>query len=328
MAKPYPPVTLRLVSWGGSLDLVAAAARVTVSRKDLYEALKGLDTETWIRELVVRGHGSPLEHLSYTFEATCSRVCSHQLVRHRIASYTQQSMRTTDGFLRRSVLGLCSLLDVECPAKPRNPRDYERYVEAVEKALEELRENNIDGIVAALSIGFVFNPFRPKRLLRHHAEVYLRALRDYYLLLAQGEPYEEARYILPHSVRTRIVFTMNARELLEVFIPLRTCTRAQWEIRLVAWMARTLVEKLHPELAKYMGPRCLLHENRVRRNPCTLNEIVEGACSPVAEKCPEKTPREAIRACLAASYQQYLKYVEMFPEALDINAINKQALEH
>jgi thymidylate synthase (FAD) len=38
-------------------------------------------------------HESPLEHASLTFHITCSRACSHQLVRHRIASYSQQSQR-------------------------------------------------------------------------------------------------------------------------------------------------------------------------------------------------------------------------------------------
>lgn len=38
-------------------------------------------------------HESPLEHVSLTWHITCSRACSHQLVRHRIASYSQQSQR-------------------------------------------------------------------------------------------------------------------------------------------------------------------------------------------------------------------------------------------
>jgi thymidylate synthase (FAD) len=58
------------------------------------------DLDEWILELIVRGHGSPLEHSLYIYEVTCSRVCSHQLVRHRHASYTQLSQRYSDKYLR------------------------------------------------------------------------------------------------------------------------------------------------------------------------------------------------------------------------------------
>lgn len=49
--------------------------------------------ENFIRRMVKTGHESPLEHAALTFHLTCSRACSHQLVRHRIASYSQQSQR-------------------------------------------------------------------------------------------------------------------------------------------------------------------------------------------------------------------------------------------
>jgi thymidylate synthase (FAD) len=51
--------------------------------------------EAFIRRMLKaeHAHESPLEHASLTFHVTCSRACSHQLVRHRIASYSQQSQR-------------------------------------------------------------------------------------------------------------------------------------------------------------------------------------------------------------------------------------------
>ncbi len=321
-AKIRPPVTVRLVSWSGSLTLIAAAARVTVSRKDLYEALKGLDVGVWMAELLSRSHGSPLEHAVYSFEATCSRVCSHQLVRHRLASYTQQSMRVTDGFLRSTVLELCSLLGSACPSKPRKPEHYTVYANTVLKALEALEEGRmVDGIVYSVSTGFTLNPFHPLRRHVEHAKAYLQSLYTYYALLAEGEAMEEARYVLPQAVRTRIVFTMNARELAEVFIPLRTCMRAQWEIRLLAWMVRDLLQKLHPELYRYTGPRCVLQDARVRGTLCTLAEYVEGTCKPVVQRCPEKLPSAAILACLKATYTQYRRYIEAYPDAMQLKPI-------
>ena len=51
--------------------------------------------EVFIRRMLKaeHAHESPLEHASLTWHITCSRACSHQLVRHRIASYSQQSWR-------------------------------------------------------------------------------------------------------------------------------------------------------------------------------------------------------------------------------------------
>lgn len=51
--------------------------------------------ENFIRRMLKaeHAHESPLEHASLTWHITCSRACSHQLVRHRIASYSQQSQR-------------------------------------------------------------------------------------------------------------------------------------------------------------------------------------------------------------------------------------------
>ena len=46
-----------------------------------------------VRRLIKSGHESVIEHSSATFEIECSRACSHQIIRHRIASYSQRSQR-------------------------------------------------------------------------------------------------------------------------------------------------------------------------------------------------------------------------------------------
>jgi thymidylate synthase (FAD) len=46
-----------------------------------------------LQNIIKRGHESILEHITMTWEVECSRACSHQLVRHRIASYAQESQR-------------------------------------------------------------------------------------------------------------------------------------------------------------------------------------------------------------------------------------------
>lgn len=52
----------------------------------------------FVSKVMESGHDSPLEHVSFTFAIEgISRACTHQLVRHRIASYSQQSQRYVDG---------------------------------------------------------------------------------------------------------------------------------------------------------------------------------------------------------------------------------------
>ena len=78
----------------------------------------------------------------------------------------------------------------------------------------------------------------------------------YEKLLSLGIPKEDARFILPHGGETRIVVTMNAREL-NHFFALRCCNRAQWEIRDVAWQMLKLAHEAAPALFDECGPECL-----------------------------------------------------------------------
>jgi thymidylate synthase (FAD) len=67
---------------------------------------------------------------------------------------------------------------------------------------------------------------------------------------------EDARFVLPNAAETKIVVTMNARELRH-FFAVRCCNRAQWEIRALAWELRGLVRQLAPALFHKSGPGCL-----------------------------------------------------------------------
>ncbi len=57
-----------------------------------YDSEAGGDKD-FVRRLIKSGHESVIEHGSATFEIECSRACSHQIIRHRIASYSQRSQR-------------------------------------------------------------------------------------------------------------------------------------------------------------------------------------------------------------------------------------------
>ncbi len=67
---------------------------------------------------------------------------------------------------------------------------------------------------------------------------------------------EDARFVLPNAAETRMVLTMNARELLH-FFSLRCCNRAQWEIRKLSWAMLALVRQTTPILFDNAGASCI-----------------------------------------------------------------------
>jgi thymidylate synthase (FAD) len=92
---------VRLVSYSPDPErLITTAARQTRSREDSTEIYRSMDEDgvkRMINLLRGRGHLSPFEHVSFTFLVSeISRACSHQLVRHRLASYSQQSQRSIE----------------------------------------------------------------------------------------------------------------------------------------------------------------------------------------------------------------------------------------
>ncbi len=272
-----------LIAWSKDCErIIAVASKQSLSGKPFEVSWEKMDEEeikTWIKETLKRGHLSPWEHCSYTFVVEgVSRVLTHQLVRHRLASYTQLSQRY------KRVSG--EYLDPVVP-----PRIVGKGKEAIEKYYSAIRFT---------------------------AKVYQE-------LIKMGVHQEDARYVLPQGVKTKIVVTMNARELLH-FFGLRLCTRAQWEIRALAWMMLKSVYEKHPILWQWAGPRCLLAENSVRREPLTLQEILgidpfNNKIEPgrlrhradeiglIQERCPEMVPRDAIPTCIAGGLKEALEYI-------------------
>ena len=78
-------------------EVVAQAAKLCYSPVGVDEIMEKMTPEKiekFVNNLISIGHESPLEHVTFTFAIEgISRACSHQLVRHRIASYSQQSQR-------------------------------------------------------------------------------------------------------------------------------------------------------------------------------------------------------------------------------------------
>ena len=78
----------------------------------------------------------------------------------------------------------------------------------------------------------------------------------YQRMVDDGIPCEDARYVTPQAVPTVLIMTMNARELLH-FFSLRTCNRAQWEIRELADKVLKICKEVSPGIFKKAGPGCV-----------------------------------------------------------------------
>lgn len=213
--------------------VVAAAARLCYSASSVGQLLEKsrTDRQLLLRKILSSGHLSVLEHASFTFGIEgISRACSHQLVRHRLASYAQQSQR----YVSHQAL----LAFVTPPSIASRPELASRYQELL-------------------------------------AEVH----RCYGELIDAGIPAEDARFVLPNAAETRLILTMNARELLH-FFNLRCCRRAQWEIRDLATQMLRQARAIAPQIFAGAGPGCLA-------GPCPEGTMSCGAMLEVQQEFAE-----------------------------------------
>ena len=163
--------------------------------------------ERFIGNILKRGHESVIEHEAITVRFVCDRGVTHEIVRHRIASYSQESTRycnyTSDKFGNEiTVIDLAGGFNynLEDPADKKKYDIWTRSMEEAEKA--------------------------------------------YFEMLEAGATAQEARSVLPNSLKTEIVMTMNLRSWRN-FFKLRTDKAAHPQMREVANLAlKEFKEKL------------------------------------------------------------------------------------
>jgi thymidylate synthase (FAD) len=222
----------------GPEEVVAMAAKLCYSPsgvEELKEKIEAKDQAAFVEKLAAIGHLSPIEHVSFSFGIEgISRACSHQLVRHRVASYSQQSQR----YVREEQF------DYVIPPSIRQDLALTREFE---KFMAEAQEN------------------------------YTKVLKRLEELGYKGEAgQQDARYLLPNAAETKIVVTMNARELLH-FFRVRCCNRAQWEIREMAERMLAHVKRVAPTIFAKSGPGCLYA-------PCPEGKMTCGKIEEVRKK--------------------------------------------
>ena len=161
--------------------------------------------EKFLKGIISRGHEAVLEHCSLTVKFICDRGVSHEIVRHRIAAYCQESTRycnySKDKFGREITVIAPCFLEVTSPQW----RAWEHACALAEKA--------------------------------------------YFNLLDQGCTPQEARAVLPNSLKTELVMTADIREWRH-FLKLRCGNGAHPQIREVATQ---LLEALYQEMPVLFG---------------------------------------------------------------------------
>ena len=220
--------------------MIASAAKLCYSASGIAD-LVGKQTDEKAKEfvdkLVSMGHESPIEHVVYTFGIEgISRACTHQLVRHRIASNSQQSQR----YVSEQSQKHGGVFDYIIPPSFKQAGREEWFKEK----MQEIQKYYDKAEEILKKAGYI------------------------------GEAaHQDARFLLPNAAETKIIVTMNARELFHFFRK-RACNRAQWEIRDMAKGMYKLVLPTAPSLFKYAGPDCVTDACHEGKMSCGLAEKV------------------------------------------------------
>ena len=212
---------------GHTPDPEKIIAKLCYSSSDVDSLMEGLTDEkvkSFLELLFNLGHESPIEHATFTFAIEgISRACSHQLVRHRIASYSQKSQRYVNegGF------------DYIIPPSIAKHSYLCGQFEAMMKELQE----NYDWLRNCLATEIANDEGIDKKAAEKRAN-------------------EDARFLLPNACETKIIVTMNIRSLFNFFKE-RCCNRAQWEIREMAMQMWHLCMEVSPLIFQHAGPECV-----------------------------------------------------------------------
>lgn len=184
-------------------DAAAVMRKIERAGRVCYKSennIKDDSAEKFIRGIIKRGHESVIEHATVSFKIVCDRGVTHELVRHRLASYSQESTRFCDYTAGKFGGELTFIKPCFWAEDDENFLLWKATMVQIEK--------------------------------------------NYLTLRANGARPEEARSILPNSLKTEIFVTMNLRELRH-FLKLRATKAAHPQMREVALkIYKILVEKL------------------------------------------------------------------------------------
>lgn len=221
-----PHVTIES-SFEGIMPLLERAGRVCYRSEDKI----GDDTaDGFIRGIIRRGHESVIEHASVSVRIICDRSCSHQLVRHRLAAYSQESQRYCD-YGKKG----CQVI---CPPDIGLPTGTYSMVNLGGDA----------GWQIWFDKGLILT--KPNLVQRTWLRSVHTAYEDYMDLRTAKIKPEDARSVLPNAVKTEVFSTFNLRVWRHIFKERALNSHAQWQIR---GIFRDLLDKFAKELPAVFG---------------------------------------------------------------------------
>ena len=165
--------------------------------------------EKFIANIIKSGHESVIEHVSLTFKIICNRGITHEIVRHRLASYSQESSRYCDYSNDKFDGELTFIKPCFWTEDDENFQLWKQTMAYLEERYLNMRKSGI----------------RP----------------------------EQARSILPNSLKTEIFMTANLREWRH-FLKLRTSNRAHPQMREIALKIYKILNEKLPILFSDIQP--------------------------------------------------------------------------
>lgn len=171
LTKPQVEI-IDMANYSDILKKIEKIGRVCYKSED---RIQDGSAEKFIEGIIKRGHESVIEHESVSVKVICDRGVTHEIVRHRVASYSQESTRYCN-YSKDKFGSQISVIDISTGFSydMENPDDRQKY-----KIWHEAMES---------------------------------AEKFYFQMLEAGASPQEARSVLPNSLKTELVMTMNLRE--------------------------------------------------------------------------------------------------------------------
>ena len=187
-------------------------------------------SEKFIKGIVKSGHESVIEHAFITVRFTAPRSLTHQLVRHRLASYSQESQRYVNyskGKFNSEISFIDPLFQIN-----GNKVSYFDYLEIKNRHVSTLTQEEFD----------------IKNIYEIFEDSCKRNENDYFNLIHSGLKPEDAREVLPNCGKTEIVMTANLRVWRHVFKERAFNPKAQYQIRKLLLSLYEEFNKVLPEI--------------------------------------------------------------------------------
>ena len=235
------------------IDIMWTAARTCYSEKspiEIWEETRDepkeefkqeIEDKRWnlVKKVLDSGHQSIAEYVNFVFAIEgVDRALTHQLVRHRIAVFSQQSQRYVE--FKESFDTISELFE-----NPKTDKDEDYLFSVADKYFVGVTRDNY--------------------------RLYIQPLLSYLHGIKLGMKPEEARTFLPNATKTNIIMGVNLRELIHIS-GLRLCSRAQAPIRHLFGCIKQEVILYDKRLGNLLQPKCesmgyCTEEKTCRRKP-------------------------------------------------------------